>query len=132
VLVVDDSAMMRRLVREALEEDGTFEVVGEAGDGHAALRLMREGRPDLTMLDIEMPGLDGFGVLRAWALTGPGAVVVVSSATRPGSAAAAEARRLGAAAILGKPSGAFSPDLRQRQGEAIRRAARRALAEGAA
>jgi CheY-like chemotaxis protein len=126
VLVVDDSAMMRRLVREILGGDDAFEVVGEAADGRAALAAMADLKPDLTMLDIEMPELDGIGVLRAWSLRGPGAVVVVSSAARPGSATAIAARGLGAAGIVGKPSGALSPDLRQRQGEALLRTARRA------
>jgi CheY-like chemotaxis protein len=126
VLVVDDSPMMRRLVREILDLDPDFEVVGEAPDGRAALAAMEVLRPDLTMLDIEMPELDGIGVLRAWALRGPGEVVVVSSAARPGSPTAILVRRLGAAGIVGKPSGALSPDLRQRQGEALLRTARRA------
>lgn len=126
VLVVDDSAMMRRLVRETLATDPDFEVIGEAPDGRAALEAMATLKPDLVMLDIEMPELDGIGVLRRWALTGGGAIVIVSSAARPGSATAIEARRLGAAGIIGKPSGAISPDLRQRQGEALLRVARRA------
>jgi CheY-like chemotaxis protein len=126
VLVVDDSPMMRRLVREIIAADPDFELAGEAADGRAALAAMASLRPDLTLLDIEMPELDGIGVLRHWALRGGGAVVVVSSAARPGSAVAVEARRLGAAGIVGKPSGALSPDLRDRQGDALRRAARRA------
>ena len=125
-LVVDDSAMMRRLVRESLSADPAFTVVAEAADGREALARMAEESPDLILLDIEMPLLDGLGVLREWALRGTGAVVVVSSAAVPGGEVAAEARRLGASAVVGKPSGAFSPDLGERQGEAIRRAARRA------
>ena len=126
VLVVDDSAMMRRLVRETLSLDADFEIIGEAPDGRQALEAMRALKPDLTMLDIEMPELDGLGVMRRWALEGQGAVVIVSSAARPGSATAVEARRLGVAGIVGKPSGALSPDLQQRQGEALIRTARRA------
>jgi CheY-like chemotaxis protein len=126
VLVVDDSAMMRRLVRETLALDPDFTVVGEAPDGRVALSLMRELTPDLTMLDIEMPELDGLGVLREMALAGGGPVVVVSSAARPGSAVALAARRLGVAGIVAKPSGALSPDLRERQGAAMLRTARRA------
>ncbi|NKC34645.1 response regulator, partial [Falsiroseomonas selenitidurans] len=126
VLVVDDSAMMRRLVRETLALDAEFEVVGEAADGVQALAALERLAPDLTMLDIEMPELDGIGVLRRWALRGGGAVVIVSSAARPGSATAVMARRLGAAGIVGKPSGALSPDLRERQGAALLRTARRA------
>jgi CheY-like chemotaxis protein len=127
VLVVDDSAMMRRLVRETLALDKDFEVVGEAADGLRALDALRDLAPDLTMLDIEMPELDGMGVMRRWALQGGGAVVIVSSAARPGSGTAAEARRLGVAGIVGKPSGALSPDLRERQGAALLRTARRAV-----
>jgi CheY-like chemotaxis protein len=126
VLIVDDSPMMRRLVREIIAADPDFEPVGEAPDGRAALAAMEALSPDLTLLDIEMPELDGIGVLRHWAIRGGGAVVVVSSAARPGSATAIEARRLGAAGIVGKPSGALSPDLRERQGEALRRTVRRA------
>ena len=126
VLVVDDSAMMRRLVRETLALDADFEVVGEAADGIQALAALQRLAPDLTMLDIEMPELDGLGVLRRWALEGHGAVVIVSSAARPGSATAAAARRLGASGIVGKPSGALSPDLRERQGATLLRTARRA------
>jgi CheY-like chemotaxis protein len=125
-LVVDDSAMMRRLVRESLSSDPAFAVVAEAAEGREALARMAEDEPDLILLDIEMPVLDGLGVLREWALRGTGAVVVVSSAAVPGGEVATEARRLGASAVVGKPSGAFSPDLGERQGEAIRRAARRA------
>ena len=126
VLVVDDSAMMRRLVRESLLADPAFAVVAEAADGGEALARIAAERPDLIMLDIEMPVLDGLGVLRDWALRGTGAVVVVSSAAVPGGEVAVEARRLGAAAVVGKPSGAFSPDLAERQGGALRRAARQA------
>jgi CheY-like chemotaxis protein len=125
-LVVDDSAMMRRLVRESIAADPAFAVVAEAADGREALARIAAESPDLIMLDIEMPVLDGLGVLREWALSGTGAVVVVSSAAVPGGEVALEARRLGASAVVGKPSGAFSPDLGERQGTAIRRAARRA------
>lgn len=127
VLIVDDSALMRRLLREAVAEDAGVEVVAEAADGAAALRAMAEHQPDVTLLDIEMPVLDGFGVLRRRALFGgPGTVVVVSSAAPPGSPAAVALRRLGAQAVVGKPSGAFSPDLARQAGAAIRAALRAA------
>ena len=106
-LVVDDSSIMRRLLREVLSTDPAFEVVGEAADGEQGLAAMRELRPDLILLDIEMPVLDGMGALRRWALEGSGAVVIVSSAARPAEETAIEARRLGASAIVGKPSGAL-------------------------
>lgn len=127
VLIVDDSATIRRLLREILATDPFFTVVGEAMDGRAGLAELARLRPDLTLLDLEMPVLDGMGFLAEWALTGPGEVMVVSSAAHPGSPAALEALRRGARAAVAKPSGALSPDLAARSGEAILRAARAAL-----
>lgn len=127
VLIVDDSATIRRLLREILATDPFFTVVGEAMEGRAGLAELARLRPDLTLLDLEMPVLDGMGFLAEWALTGPGEVMVVSSAAHPGSPAALEALRRGARAAVAKPSGALSPDLAARSGEAILRAARAAL-----
>lgn len=126
-LVVDDSPTMRRLVAEVLRQDPAFRVVGEAADGEQALVLMRRLAPDLVLLDLEMPALDGLGVLTRWALEGgAGAIIVVSSAAPPGSGLARELRRLGAAAVIGKPSGALSFDLVERRGAALLATARRA------
>ncbi|MBM3759451.1 MAG: response regulator [Acidobacteria bacterium] len=61
VLVVDDKASNRELLRTALEHAG-HEVI-EAGDGESALEVMRQSRPKLVLLDIQMPGLDGYAVL---------------------------------------------------------------------
>jgi CheY-like chemotaxis protein len=118
-LIVDDSAMMRRLLRGILAGDPRFTVVGEAGDGAAGLTAQAELRPDLTLLDLEMPVLDGMGFLAEWALSGHGEVVVVSSAAHPGSPAALEVLRRGAWAAVAKPSGALSPDLAERSGAEI-------------
>lgn len=125
-LLVDDSRIIRRLLRDILAADPVFEVVGEAADGAEGLARMAELRPDLTLLDLEMPVLDGFGFLAEWALRGVGEVVVVSSAAQPGSEAALEALRRGAFAAIAKPSGALSPDLATRGGSAILRAGRAA------
>lgn len=118
-LIVDDSAMMRRLLRGILAGDPRFHVVGEAGDGAAGLMAQAELQPELTLLDLEMPGLDGLGFLAEWALSGHGQVVVVSSAAHPGSPAALEVLRRGAWAAVAKPSGALSPDLAERSGADI-------------
>lgn len=66
VLVVDDEPTARRGVRLLLERQCGVEVVGEAGDGDEAIRLIKELRPSIVFLDIQMPGCDGFEVLRAF------------------------------------------------------------------
>jgi len=58
IVIAEDEAIIRLDLREMLEEEG-FEVVGEANDGHRAIELAREQRPDLCILDIKMPGMDG-------------------------------------------------------------------------
>ena len=126
VLLVDDSRTIRRLLRDLLATDAAFTIAGEAGDGREGLAQMELLKPDLTLLDLEMPVLDGMGLLAEWALRGHGEVIVVSSVAQPGSAAALEALRRGAYAALAKPSGALSPDLVPASGKAILAAARAA------
>lgn len=64
-LIVDDEPVARRRVRRLLRADGGVEVVGEAGDGRSALAAIERQRPDVVFLDVQMPELDGFGVLQA-------------------------------------------------------------------
>lgn len=64
VLIVDDEGLARQRVRRLLQTEADVEVVGEAESGHEAVALIRELTPDLVCLDVQMPGLDGFGVLR--------------------------------------------------------------------
>lgn len=64
VLIVDDERLARQRVRRLVQSEADVEVVGEAESGHQAVALIRELRPDLVCLDVQMPGLDGFGVLR--------------------------------------------------------------------
>ena len=65
VLIVDDELLARQRVRRLLQAEGDVEVVGEAADGHEAVAMIRAMAPDLVCLDVQMPGLDGFGVVRA-------------------------------------------------------------------
>jgi CheY-like chemotaxis protein len=81
VLIVDDHASFRAIARAALSE--RFTVVGETGDGASALELAREVRPDVVLLDIYLPGADGFAVATALAAQEhPPAVVLTSSRER--------------------------------------------------
>lgn len=63
-LIVDDEPLARERVRMMLAPHADLSIVGECGDGHQAITAIREHRPDLVFLDVQMPGVDGFGVLR--------------------------------------------------------------------
>jgi CheY-like chemotaxis protein len=65
VLVVDDEAPARRKVLRLLRDEEGVEVVGEADGGEAAIAAVRKHSPDLVFLDVQMPGVDGFGVMRS-------------------------------------------------------------------
>jgi len=119
VLVVDDSLLMRTVIRDIVAADENFEVVGEAVDGLEAIEKARTLKPDLILLDIEMPRLDGLAALKQLRLVSVATVIVVSSAAQLGSSQAIEARRLGAADVIAKPAGALSLDLQARRGHAI-------------
>jgi DNA-binding NarL/FixJ family response regulator len=82
LLLVDDHPVVRRGLRGYLELEPDFTVVGEAGDGEEALRAIEETRPDVVLLDLKMPGLDGQGVLERLGTTGDGPrILVLTSAT---------------------------------------------------
>ena len=106
VLIVDDHPVVRRGLRVLLEVQDGIEVVGEAGDGPAALAQAAELAPDVILLDLKLPGLDGHAVLaelKAAASTGQQSsarVLVLTSATEPASASLAV--RSGASGVLYK------------------------------
>ena len=111
VLVVDDSVFMRRMITDMIEGFPGFRVVGTAADGEAALRAIAEHDPDIVTLDIEMPRLDGFGVLERVMAGKPRAIVVLSAYTGEGSESALRALELGAVDVVAKPSGPVSFDV---------------------
>jgi DNA-binding NarL/FixJ family response regulator len=101
VLIVDDHPVVRRGLRVLLEVAGGFEVAGEAGDGDTALALAAEHAPDVILLDLKLPGVDGIAVLGALKARDSAArVLVLTSATEP--ALASLALRSGAAGLLYK------------------------------
>ncbi|MEP6696320.1 MAG: response regulator [Pseudonocardiales bacterium] len=106
VLIAEDEALIRLDLKEMLEEEG-YEVVGEAGDGETAVRLARELRPDLVMLDVKMPVLDGIAAARQIAGDRIAAVVILTAFSQRELVERASAA--GAMAYLVKPFSA--PDL---------------------
>jgi two-component system chemotaxis response regulator CheB len=103
VLVVDDSALMRKLIPNILERDDSIEVVGTAMDGHFALKKIEDLSPQVITLDLEMPGLNGIDtlkeIMRRWRLP----VIVVSSHSTTGAAITLKALALGAFDFVAKP-----------------------------
>jgi len=78
ILIAEDEAIIRLDLKEMLEEEG-IDVVGEASDGDAALRLAREHRPDLVIMDIKMPGMDGLTAAERIIEEGLGAVLILTA-----------------------------------------------------
>ena len=99
VLIVDDHPVVRQGLRALLEVQDDMTVAGEAGDGPAAISLAESLRPDIVLLDLKLPGMDGVAVLRPLRAAGL-RVLVLTSATEP--AAAAAAVRAGAAGVVYK------------------------------
>lgn len=107
VLVVDDSALVRKLVGQVLAAEADFDVEF-ARDGLEALGRLADFQPDVITLDIQMPRLDGLATLDRIMLEHPCPVVMVSSLTEAGADSTLEALRLGAVDFVTKPSGAVS------------------------
>jgi two-component system chemotaxis response regulator CheB len=111
VLVVDDSALMRKLIPTILERDPSIEVVGTAMDGAFALKKIEELRPDVVTLDLEMPRMDGMETLRMIMRSAPLPVVMVSTHSKEGAYATFKALALGAIDFVAKPKEASSGHL---------------------
>lgn len=124
ILVVDDSAIVRRLLTTNLSREPDFEVVGSAVDPYVARDRILQLKPDVLTLDIEMPRMDGLSFLERLMQHHPMPVVIVSSLAPANSEAALRALALGAAEIVAKPTNQYSaPDVQAGLARAIRAAA---------
>ena len=103
VLIVDDSALVRKVMTEILSSDSMIEVVGTAPDAQIATRQIRKLNPDVITLDIQMPGMNGLDYLERLMKSQPRPVVMVSSLTQKGAPEALKALELGAVEVIGKP-----------------------------
>ncbi len=119
VLVVDDSAFARKVLRETLEGASGIEVVGTARDGLEALEKVAEHAPDVMTLDLAMPNLDGLGVLRALS-DRPGPRVVVVSIAEIGGEQGIAALAAGAIEVIHKPTALATDRLYELSGELVR------------
>lgn len=111
VLVVDDSAFMRKLISEMIDALPEFHVAGTARDGLDALAQIERTKPDIVTLDLQMPRLDGLEVLRRIMSESPRPVVVLSAGGEQFGDATLRALELGAVDFVRKPSGPVSLDL---------------------
>ena len=119
VLVVDDSALMRKLIPQLLERDTEIHVVGTAMDGAFALKKIEELRPDAITLDLEMPRMDGIETLRQIMRSQQVPVVVVSAHTREGAASTFKALHMGAFDFVAKPQNVLAEGMQEIADELI-------------
>jgi two-component system chemotaxis response regulator CheB len=124
VLVVDDSALVRRILSDELSRFADIQVVGTAADPYVARDRIVELAPDVLTLDVEMPRMDGLSFLAKLMKHHPIPVVVVSSLTPENSDNALRALQLGAVEVIPKPGSQFTvPDVGRRLVRALRAAA---------
>ncbi|WP_274361463.1 protein-glutamate methylesterase/protein-glutamine glutaminase [Paenibacillus thermotolerans] len=111
VLVVDDSAFMRKLITEMIAEDSRFTVLDTARNGRDAVETAKRLRPDVITMDVEMPEMNGLEALSVIMRDNPTPVVMLSSRTHEGTAETIHALEIGALDFVEKPSGPISLDL---------------------
>lgn len=104
ILIVDDSGLMRKAVRDIFAANSAMEVVGEAVNGSEALRLIPRLNPDVIVLDVNMPEMDGITTLKHMMIQFPTPTLMLSTLTRDGATVTFDSLKYGAVDFLAKPS----------------------------
>jgi two-component system, chemotaxis family, protein-glutamate methylesterase/glutaminase len=121
VLVVDDSAFMRKVLETIFNADEQLQVVGHAKDGREAVAMAESLKPDVITMDINMPHVDGLQATAEIMTTNPRPIVVVSSESKEGAASTLRSLELGAIEFVAKPSGAIDLDMQSVKEELLRK-----------
>src|SRR5208282_1561964 len=121
VLVVDDSAFMRKVLETIFNADEQLQVVGQAKDGREAVSLAESLKPDVITMDINMPHVDGLQATAEIMTTNPRPIVVVSSESREGAASTLRALELGAIEFVAKPSSGIDLDMQSVKEDLLRK-----------
>ena len=120
VLIVDDSKLMRLLLRNIVNNMEFFSDIYEAVNGREALDLLEMNKVDLVLLDIEMPVMDGVEALKEIRLKHDIKVIIVSSLAQLGSSYSVKVKQLSADGVIDKPSGAVDRSLAAKRGNELR------------
>src|SRR5436305_9662173 len=121
VLIVDDSAFMRKVLHSIISSDPEMEVVGEARDGRDAVAQAEALKPDVITMDINMPHVDGLQATELIMSTNPRPIVIVSSESREGADITLKALELGAIDFVAKPSSGVDLDMQSVRDELCRK-----------
>jgi two-component system chemotaxis response regulator CheB len=121
VLIVDDSAFMRKVLETIFNADEMLQTVGHAKDGREAVSLSESLKPDVITMDINMPHVDGLQATAEIMTTNPRPIVIVSSESKEGAASTLRALELGAIEFVAKPSGAIDLDMQSVKEELLRK-----------
>src|SRR6202140_1010889 len=121
VLVVEDSAFMRKVLEGIFNADEQLEVVGNAKDGREAVAMAESLKPDVITMDINMPHVDGLQATAEIMTTNPRPIVIVSSESREGAASTLRALELGAIEFVAKPSSGIDLDMQSVKEELLRK-----------
>jgi two-component system, chemotaxis family, protein-glutamate methylesterase/glutaminase len=121
VLIVDDSAFMRKVLETIINSDETLQVVGQAKDGREAVTLAESLKPDVITMDINMPHVDGLQATAQIMTTNPRPIVIVSSESREGADSTLKALELGAIDFVSKPSSGVDLDMQSVREDLLRK-----------